>query len=118
MTQEFLASAAEQRWVRGMDESLQAQLRATLNVIPAYTWYAVPSGGLAFVNERCADYLGLPNDHPLRFGIHTDAEWDSHIPLLHPDDHEETRRVWSNCLSKGCAGEVTFRVRNAAGGYR
>ena len=39
-----------------MDQSLEAQLRATLNMIPAYTWYATPSGGLIFVNERCADY--------------------------------------------------------------
>jgi formate hydrogenlyase transcriptional activator len=38
--------------------------------------------------------------------------------LLHPEDHEETRRVWSDCLTKGCAGEVSFRVRNAEGGYR
>jgi hypothetical protein len=42
-----------------MDQSVEAQLRATLNMIPAYTWYAPPSGGLTFVNERCADYLGL-----------------------------------------------------------
>jgi hypothetical protein len=27
-------------------------------VIPAYTWYALPSGALTFVNERTADYLG------------------------------------------------------------
>src|SRR4029077_16202586 len=94
----------------GQQPSFAAQLRNTLNTIPAYTWYAVPSGGLAFVNERCADYLGLPRNHPCRFGIHTGAAWDSHIPLLHPDDHEETRRVWSNCLNRGCAGEVTFRV--------
>jgi PAS domain-containing protein len=65
-----------------MDQSLEAQLRATLNMIPAYTWYAVPSGRLTFVNERCADYLGLPTDHPLRFGADTGAAWDSHIPLL------------------------------------
>jgi formate hydrogenlyase transcriptional activator len=102
----------------GQQPSFAAQLRHTLNTIPAYTWYAVPSGGLAFVNERCADYLGLPRNHPLRLGTHTGAEWDSLIALLHPDDREETRRVWSNCLSKGCAGEVTFRVRNAEGGYR
>src|SRR6201995_1016825 len=63
--------------------ALEAQLRATLEVIPAYTWYALPSGALTFVNERHADYLGLPKDHPLRFGIDTGAEWDSHIPLLH-----------------------------------
>jgi len=32
-------------------------LQATLNVIPAYTWYAAPSGALTFVNKRTADYL-------------------------------------------------------------
>jgi PAS domain S-box-containing protein len=95
-----------------------AQLQTALNAIPAYTWYAVPSGGLTFVNQRCADYLGLPEDHPLRFGIDTGAAWDSHIPLLHPDDHEQTRRVWSECLRTGRPGEVSFRVRHAEGHYR
>ncbi|MGD0677744.1 MAG: sigma 54-interacting transcriptional regulator [Polyangiaceae bacterium] len=101
-----------------MDESLGAQLRATLNPVPAYTWYAAPSGALVFVNERCADYLGLSKDHPLRRGAKTDGAWDSHIPLLHPDDHDETRRVWSGCLSSGSPGDVRFRVRNAEGAYR
>jgi PAS domain S-box-containing protein len=101
-----------------MNDSLGARLQASLNLIPVHTWYAVPSGALTFVNARTADYLGLPNDHPLRFGLETGAPWDSHIPLLHPDDHDETRRVWSNCLRTGSAGEVHFRVRNAQGGYR
>jgi PAS domain S-box-containing protein len=87
-------------------------------MIPAHTWYAIPSGTLTFVNERAADYLGLPSDHPLRLGIETGAPWDCHIPLLHPDDHDETRRVWSSCLQSGSAGEVSFRVRNAQGHYR
>jgi PAS domain S-box-containing protein len=97
---------------------LEPQLQATLNMIPAHTWYALPSGALTFLNERCADYLGLPKNHPLRFGIDTGASWDSHIPLLHPNDHQETRRIWSTCLSTGCAGETNFRVRNAEGEYR
>jgi PAS domain S-box-containing protein len=101
-----------------MDEPLGTQLRATLSLIPAYTWYASPSGALRFVNERCAEYLGLSNDHPLRFGAETAAAWDSHIPLLHPDDHDETRRVWSRCLSSGSAGDVSFRLRDAQGAYR
>ena len=73
---------------------LEAQLQATLSMIPAHTWYALPSGTLTFLNERCADYLGLPKNHPLRFGIEG-ASWDSRIPipLLHPNDHEETRRI-------------------------
>jgi PAS domain S-box-containing protein len=70
------------------------------------------------VNERTADYLGLPEDHPLRIGTDTGAKWDCHIALLHPDDREEARRVWSGCLRTDSAGEVSFRVRNAKGGYR
>ena len=104
--------------VNGQHSPLEAQLQATLNMIPAYAWYAVPSGALTFVNERSADYLGLPKDHPLRSGTGTGADWDSHIPLLHADDREETRRVWSACLRTGSAGEVSFRVRNAEGAYR
>src|SRR6201990_2178941 len=96
----------------------QAELQAALNLIPAHTWYAVPSGALTFLNERCSDYLGLPKDHPLRHGIDTGPEWDSHIPLLHPDDQEESRRAWSACLRTGRAGQMSFRVRNAEGGYR
>jgi formate hydrogenlyase transcriptional activator len=101
-----------------MNDSVEARLQATLNMIPAQTWYAAPNGALTFVNPRTADYLGLPIDHPLRSGIDTGAAWDSHIPLLHPDDHNETRRVWAHCLRTGSPGQVTFRVRNAQGGYR
>src|SRR5260370_7867042 len=97
---------------------LEAQLRATLNVIPAYTWYAAPSGALTFVNERHADYLGLPKDHPLRFGIDVGAEWDSHIPLLHPDDHAAMRRAWSHCFRTVRPGKVSFPPRNPEAGYR
>jgi PAS domain S-box-containing protein len=95
-----------------------AQLQATLNVIPAYAWYTAPSGGLTFVNKRTADYLGLPKDHPLRFGIDIGAQWDAHIPLLHPDDQEESRKAWSTCLRTGEAAEFSQRVRNAQGDYR
>jgi formate hydrogenlyase transcriptional activator len=98
--------------------SMAAQLRAMANLIPAHVWYASPSGALVFVNSRSADYLGLPQDHPIRFGIDVGGAWDSHLALLHPDDHEETRRVWSTCLRTGSAGEVTFRVRHVEGWYR
>jgi PAS domain S-box-containing protein len=101
-----------------MDPSFEAQLRTTLNIVPAYTWYAAPSGALMFVNERGADWLGLAPDHPLRLGTDDGGAWDRHIPLLHPDDQEDTRRVWSGCLASGRPGEVSFRVRNAEGRYR
>jgi formate hydrogenlyase transcriptional activator len=109
--------------VNSLDSATQgrplcAELQASLNLIPAFAWYFNASGGLTFLNERGSNYLGLPKDHPLRFGIDTSAEWDSHIALLHPDDHEEARRFWSTCLRTGRACEVSFRIRNAEGGYR
>jgi PAS domain S-box-containing protein len=107
-------------WSTGPEERPRflTQLQAILNVIPAYTWYAAPSGALTFVNKRTADYLGLPKDHPLRFGIDIGAQWDDWVQLLHPDDHEGSRKVWSTCLRTGEAGEYSFRVRNVQGGYR
>jgi len=98
--------------------TVKAQLRAAAGAIPGHVWYATPSGALVFINSMSADYLRLPKDHPLRFGIDIGGEWDSHIPLLHPDDHEETRKVWSNCLRTGSPGEISFRVRDPQGNYR
>jgi PAS domain S-box-containing protein len=126
MRESMVASANGTMLVTGCDVNgalqghspLEAQLQATLNLVPAHAWYALPSGALTFVNRRSADYLGLPEDHPLRSGKVTGAGWDSHLPLLHPDDREETRRVWSDCLRAGRAGEVSFRVPNAEGKYR
>ncbi len=101
-----------------MNDYLSEQLKATFDLIPVHVWYTNPSGGLTFVNKRSAEYRGLPNDHPLRLGTETGAAWDAHLSVLHPDDHDDARSVWSGCLKTGQAGEVTFRVRNANGGYR
>ena len=97
--------------------SLRAELQIALNLIPAHVWYFNSSGSLIFVNGRSADYLGLPKDHPLQFGVDNGATWDSHIVYLHSDDQEATRRVWSMCLRTGSAGQMSFRLRNAEGEY-
>jgi formate hydrogenlyase transcriptional activator len=102
----------------GQEPSFAAQLRKTLNTIPAYTWYALPSGTLTFVNERYADYLGLAKNDPLRFGVEINVAWDTHIQLVHPDDHEETLRVGATCNRTGTAGQAAFRIRNSEGEYR
>src|SRR6266849_1693007 len=81
-----------------VDESSQAQLQATLDMIPAFTWLAAPSGALLFVNSRCADYLGLPKDHPLRSGTVTGAAWDSHIRFLDRDQPRHRRTQASRVL--------------------
>ena len=97
---------------------LEAQLQATLNLVPTQAWYAAPGGALRFLNERAADYGGLPKDHPFRSGAGAGDAWDLHVAFFHPDYHDETRRVWADCLRTDRAGEVTFRIRGADGGYR
>jgi PAS domain S-box-containing protein len=115
----LLWSAGSEGKKAEVQPGFMAQVQAILNVIPAYTWYAAPSGGLTFVNRHTADYLGLPKDHPLRFGIDIGAQWDDWIPLLHPDDREDARKYWSSRLRTGETGELSYRVRSAQGGeYR
>src|SRR6202158_2461638 len=102
----------------GQEPSFAAQLRKTLNTIPAYTWYVLPSRTRTFVNEQYADYLGLAKNDPLRFGVEINVPWDTHIQLVHPDDHEETLRVGATCNRTGAAGQAAFRIRNSEGEYR
>jgi PAS domain S-box-containing protein len=114
----LLWSAGSEGKKAEVQAGFMAQVQAILNMIPAYTWYAASSGGLTFVSKHTADYLGLPKDHPLRFGIDIGAQWDDWVPLLHPDDQEEARKYWSNCLRTGKTGEVSYRVCGAQGDYR
>jgi PAS domain S-box-containing protein len=95
-----------------------AQVQGILDVLPAYTWYAAPRGALTFVNKRTAEYLGIPEDHPLRLGIDVGAEWDHSFALLHPEDREDARKYWSSRLRTGEGGEHSYRVRSAQGDYR
>ena len=98
-----------------MREATKDPLQTMLNLIPAYTWYANRAGVVTFVNERLANYHGLPKDNPLRSGREVGESWN--YSFLHPDDCAETHRLWAECLETGCAVEMTFRIRNAEGGY-
>jgi PAS domain S-box-containing protein len=101
-----------------MNGFTKESLQITLNLISAHVWYADRSGAVTFINERCADYLGLAaNDH-LRSGIGKGSACDFHSAFLHPDDYDEARRLWVQSISTGAEGNSTFRVRNAEGGYR
>jgi hypothetical protein len=85
---------------------LRGELQVALNLIPAHTWYAVPSGAITFLNERGSDYLGLPKDHPFRFGIDTGAEWDSHLPHL-ATPAKATTPTWDVSARCGTAEKVS-----------
>jgi PAS domain S-box-containing protein len=97
---------------------VEANLQMTLNALPAHAWYARASGALAFVNGPTADYLGLPSDHPLRFGTDFEAPWNAHLLFLHPEDHPSSSRNWAERIQMGYPQEDQFRVLGADGKYR
>jgi PAS domain S-box-containing protein len=97
---------------------LETNLQAAFNALPIQAWYARPHGGLAFVNQATAKYLGLPSDHPLRFAGDFEAPWDAHIAFLHPDDRNLSRENWKACLQSGTACQDQLRLLGADGKYR
>jgi hypothetical protein len=51
-------------------------------------------------------------------GVEVDVTWDTHIQLVHSDDHEATLKVGEACNRTGTAGQAAFRIRNSEGKYR
>ena len=85
-------------------DKFEAQLQATLNLVPAYAWYALGSGALTFVNERSADYLGLPKNHPTRlFPVQTPARTGK-PPLF-------CMRMIAGKNTQSLVGLFTYRLR-------
>ena len=97
---------------------VEANLQVTLNALPTQAWYAHASGALAFVNGPTADYLGLPSDHPLRFGAEFEAPWDAHLVFLHPEDQPTSSRNWAEQIQTGHPRDDQFRILGADGKYR
>src|SRR3984885_1647452 len=97
---------------------VEANLQVTLNALPTQAWYARASGALSFVNGATADYLGLPSDHPLRFGADFEARWDAHLVFLHPEDQPTSSRNWAEQIQTGRRGDNQCRILGADGKYR
>src|SRR5258708_14738556 len=96
-----------------MELSPAGQVKIPPHRIPAASVYPGPGGALAFATRRYADYLGLESDHPLRLGVETGVVWDTHLQLLHPDDHASSRQVGEAILNTGTAGAAAFMGRAA-----
>jgi PAS domain S-box-containing protein len=104
---------SEQRW-RGLTESL-----------PQLVWSATPDGACDYFSMQWTEYTGVPESDLLGWG------W---LEVLHPDDREPTRRLWTDsvagrgrrsdgstrecCLRYHPTYDVEYRVRRSDGVYR
>src|ERR1017187_2667897 len=87
---------SEQRW-RGLTEAL-----------PQLVWGATSDGACDYFSTQWTDYAGVPEIDLLGW------QW---MKLLHPDDHEPTRRFWTDSVSGHAPYDVEYRVRRKDGVY-
>ena len=87
---------SEQRW-RGLTEAL-----------PQLVWGATSDGACDYFSTQWTDYTGVPETELLGW------QW---MKVLHPDDHEPTRRFWTDSVSGHAPYDVEYRVRRKDGVY-
>jgi PAS domain S-box-containing protein len=84
------------------------RLRFMAESMPQKIFTATPNGDLDFFNRQWTDFTGFTFDQ-LRKG------WTQ---FVHPDDVQETRRIWQHSVETGEPFQVVHRFRRADGFYR
>jgi PAS domain S-box-containing protein len=77
--------------------------------MPQKIFTATPTGALDYVNRQWTDFTGLS------FGQIRDRDWTH---LLHPEDIEQTLKVWKASIETGAPLRCVHRLRRSDGTYR
>jgi PAS domain S-box-containing protein len=88
---------SEQRW------------RSLTEALPQLVWSATPDGACDYFSTQWTQYTGVHERDLL--GWH----W---LAVLHPDDREPTRRLWTDSVAGRGPYDVEYRVRRSDGAYR
>jgi PAS domain S-box-containing protein len=84
----------------------ELNLRRMTETIPQMLWSATPQGVVDYCNARVLDYTGFSAGAIMGDG------W---LKLLHPDDVDQTVRVWMSCITTGAPYRVEVRIFHAVG---
>jgi PAS domain S-box-containing protein len=87
----------------------EARFRTLVDTVPAFVWFAGPSGDLTFYNARWYAYTGLTQEQSMGAG------W---VQTLHPDDVASTAAIWEEARARGQSYVVECRYRRLDGAYR
>lgn len=105
--------------VIAIDESAQVEARKVLekreeyfrnmaNDVPLMIWMTDISGACTYVNKKWLDYTGQTFEEGLQSG------W---MEAIHPEDREETERIFWEAIGHGKKFELTYRLRDKDGVY-
>ena len=83
-------------------------LRRLAEALPHLVWAAAPDGACDYFSTQWRDYTGIPENDLLGW------RW---LDVLHPDDREPTRRLWTDSVAGRGPYDVEYRVRRSDGVY-
>ncbi len=87
----------------------EQKFRAITDSIDHMVWSALPNGQSDFFNQRWYDYTGVrPGSTDLK----------TSIDVLHPEDQDQVRSRWLDCVATGDPYEHEYRMRHWSGAYR
>ena len=99
--------AARDATVAALRES-EARFRHLADALPQIVWTTDQGGRSTYLNNRWAEYTGLPDASPENAGR-----------VIHPDDQPPMDAAWGEAHRSGRGFQAEFRLRPAAGGpYR
>jgi PAS domain S-box-containing protein len=87
----------------------EQQLVGIIETIPSMLWALWPNGEPSHLSKRFLEYFGAPFEEFLNWG------W---VRIIHPDDQEETGKLFARALETGGSFNVINRWRRADGEYR
>jgi len=90
-------------------QTREQQLVGIIETIPSMLWALWPNGEPSHLSKRFLDYFGAPFEEFLNWG------W---VRIIHPDDQEETGKLFARALETGGLFNVINRWRRADGEYR
>ena len=85
------------------------ELDAIVHTAPDIIFSRQPDGARDYISDRFYEYTGAPPGSAVGFGW-----WD----YLHPDDREQSRQRWLDCVQSGENYEAEYRLRRKDGEYR
>lgn len=87
----------------------EERFRLLANATPGILWITNGEGEVTYASDRWAEYTGRPLSEVLGY------RW---LNVIHPDDVEETLRIWADVRAKEISYETEFRYRRYDGVYR
>jgi PAS domain S-box-containing protein len=82
--------------------------RSLIEALPQLVWSATPDGANDYVSTQWTEYTGVAESELLGW------RW---MDVLHPDDRQSTRQIWTDSVAGRRAYDVEYRVRRHDGTY-